>query len=352
MKKRCTQCCQENASSAVVCGFCLEPFPKASLSLIKTIDTNQGGQLTHTDTADIEAALKDMVLVSVVSQKEHSVVYSAENVLTKERYVVKVQHYEAQKDRVFFLERNRQLQKIQHPSVMRVVQFGALPDGRVFVVSEPLTGMSLRAYMKRKGRLSVGKVTALGCQLAAALEIVHSTGLTHGNLRPENIYLREVDGRPVVTLLGFRGKKTKLAEYSSPEQVTEKILSPKSDLYSLGAILFEMLTGRLPFLAKDLNELLTMQSEEHPPKPSALVSDVPSILDAIILCCLEKHPDDRPKSADALKTMLSATLDLNPRSIMRPQRHLSTKSNIAAPLVYALLGGLVACAIFAVMFFR
>lgn len=307
MKKRCSVCGQESEASFNTCSSCLTPFKETPISQVRTIRNKQESLKSNPRAIELEAALKNIILLSVISQKEKSTVYLAEDPLSKEKRAVRVSSYSLPEERQRFLENAAQLQRLNHHGTPTLYQYGTLPSGRVFMVSECITGQSLRAYVKERRKISPIKAAAIGGQILVALEVIHKAGMLHRNLRPENIYLRELHGQKVVTLIGFgvtRDPSNEAPDYFSPEQARGESLDVRADLYSLGGVLFEMIAGRLPFLAGSAAELLEMQREEQPPAPSTLVSDLPRRLDEVLLRCLEKHPEDRPVSAAVLKDQL------------------------------------------------
>jgi serine/threonine protein kinase len=346
MKKRCFVCGQESAASFNTCSACLTPFIDTSLSQVRTLRDKQDFLKSNSRAIELEAALKDLTLLSVISQKEKSIVYLAQHLSSKTKFAVRVSSYTTEEQRQRSLNNTIILEKLQHSAAPRIYQHGVLSLGRVFVVSEYITGQSLRAYIKQRRQLSPTKATAIGGQILLALDVVHKVGILHQNLRPENIYLREFEGRKVVTLLGFGVSQDidlKSPGYLSPEQVMGEGLDVRSDLYSLGVVLFEMITGRLPFLAKSVAELLSMQREEQPPLPSTLVRDLPRRLDEVLSRCLEKHRDDRPVNAITLKEQLLNALHSSPMVYRSPQSKQIKKIETARPwLLVVLVFGILA----------
>ena len=315
MRKRCGVCGQESEISFNTCSACLAPFIDTPISQVRTLRNKQESLKSNARAIELEAALCDTTLLSVLSQKEQSTVYLAMHQPSKEKRAVRVSHYTNEGERQRFLSTAALLGRLEHPALPKLHQHGTLPSGRVFMVCEYITGQSLRAYVKEKRQISPTKAAAIGGQILVALDVLHQAGGLHGNLRPENIYLREVQGQKVVTLLGFGvGQEVGVESpsYLSPEQARGEALDVRADLYSLGVVLFEMMTGRLPFLASSLPELLAMQREEQPPAPSSLVPGLPRRLDEVLLRCLEKHRDDRPVSAQVFKSQLLDALHSAP----------------------------------------
>ena len=338
MKKYCPLCCGECEASTTMCGFCLAPFPDKGITRIpkKAISNNSL-------VAEIESTLKGVTLVAVLSQKEKATVYLAESPTSKEKFAVKVVTSPTREERQHLLEAVGLLQKIQHPGVAKIHQYGHLSFG-VFIQSEYLVGRSLHSYVKEKGRLSPTKAAAIIGQVLTGLAVLHKAGILHRNLRPENIYLRDVQGDPVATLLGFSSEREPLENlnYASPEQL-EGNVGPRSDLYSLGAIFFELITGRLPFIAQSTEELRAMIRDEVPPAPSALGLQLATKLEETLLRSLEKHHQDRPATATDFSEQILANIapPLSPKAGNLPAPKLQQRWRSAAVVLGVFFAGFV-----------
>ncbi|WP_244225093.1 serine/threonine-protein kinase, partial [Corallococcus sicarius] len=216
----------------------------------------------------------------------------------------------------------RAVNAIRHRGIIDIFGFGQLPDGRQYIVMEYLDGQPLDAILSEKGRLPVMEALALLEEVLAALGAAHGAGVVHRDLKPSNIFLvRQPDGSRYVKLLDFglakRGEgptgrtaqtRTDMVvgtpEYMAPEQARGQSVGPMTDLYAMGVVTFEMVTGRLPFIGSSPVDLLMKHVEARPPRPSEFVSDLPPAVDAFILQMLTKDPETRPNSADALRQHL------------------------------------------------
>ncbi len=203
------------------------------------------------------------------------------------------------------------LKKLTHPSIARCYG-GGLEGSQAYLAYDLVRGEPLTHQLERRGRIAWEQVVAWGKQLCGALAQAHELGLLHLDLTPDKLIIAE-DGRIVVT--DFRLDRTQnplcasslirtpeRVSYQSPEQVQQAPLTNKADLYSLGCILFAMLTGyppcgRGPF--KDVQELAAAQIEGIPPHVTTVVLDCPVWLDAIVDQLLQKDPAKRPHSAGA-----------------------------------------------------
>jgi serine/threonine protein kinase len=216
----------------------------------------------------------------------------------------------------------RAVNAIRHRGIIDIFGFGQVPDGRQYIVMEFLDGQALDAVLAEKNRLPVQEVLSILDEVLAALASAHGAGVVHRDLKPSNIFLvRQPDGSRYVKVLDFglakrgpspnsRSAQTRTdmvvgtPEYMAPEQAQGHEVGPMTDLYALGVVTFEMVTGRLPFIGSSPVDLLIKHVQERPPRPSEFVSDLPPALDAFILQMLTKDPETRPGSADALRQQL------------------------------------------------
>jgi eukaryotic-like serine/threonine-protein kinase len=215
--------------------------------------------------------------------------------------------------------------RINHPHVVQITDF-LEPDGQHpthALVMELLEGISLADLLAEKGRLEPQRLLAIVAQICDGLAAVHGAGFAHRDLKPENVFLAERDGsQDFVKLLDFglvkivrndgchatmtvEGTFLGSPAYTSPEQAAGKEVDHRTDIYALGVMLFELVTGRLPFEAQGIREMLTMQITAPPPHlPDEIVtSDLGQALDAIVQACLAKEPAERVLSAAQLADM-------------------------------------------------
>ena len=249
---------------------------------------------------------------------------------------------------------------IVHRSVCRVYDIGEY-NGETFLTMEYIDGEDLAALLRRIRRLPSDKVTDIARQLCGALAAAHANGILHRDLKPANVM---IDSRGDIRLTDFgiaveeaRADRRIVGTpaYMSPEQIAGAALNPRSDLYSLGALLYELLTGQPPFRAASIAELLAMQRESQPIRPSEVVTGVDPQLEQAILHALEKNPADRPPSAlalagelpgvDPLAVAAEAGITAPPESVAsaRAASGLTSRTAIGALIaVVVLLGGIVA----------
>jgi predicted Ser/Thr protein kinase len=199
--------------------------------------------------------------------------------------------------------------QVTHPAVCRVYDIGE-HGGQHFLTMEYVDGEDLASLLRRIGRLPVEKALEIARALAAAVAAAHQKGVLHRDLKPSNIML---DGQGRVRVMDFglaarpgegEGVIAGTPSYMSPEQFDGRGVSPRSDVYALGLILFELLTGRRPLQADSFEQWALRHRTVPPPPPSSLVPDLDPALDALVLRCLAKAPDDRPASALAVAAAL------------------------------------------------
>jgi serine/threonine-protein kinase len=223
---------------------------------------------------------------------------------------------EADADRTGRFRREAQiLSKIQHPAVPRILDSGV--DGnRLFFVTELIDGRDLKLLIQERGPWPVAEATALTATVAEALAAAHALGIVHRDVKPSNIMVAS-DGSPRLLDFGLaRGRGIDMATltktgmvigtpaYMSPEQFQSLAADERSDVYSLGVVLFEVLTGRLPFTAPTPMALAVKHLMEPVPEPRALRPELPVWLDRLVLRCLEKEPARRFATAAAVAAEL------------------------------------------------
>ena len=205
----------------------------------------------------------------------------------------------------------RVARQVSHPNVCRIYDIGQ-EAGQHFISMEYIDGEDLSSLLRRIGRLPSDKALEIARQMCAGLAAAHEKGVLHRDFKPANVML---DGQGKVRIADFglaRGaedaRDPKTIEgtpaYMAPEQFAGKGESIKSDLYSLGLVLYELFTGKPTFKAPTVSELARMHREANPTNPSTLVTDLDPIVERVILRCLEKDPALRPASALAVSAAL------------------------------------------------
>ncbi|MCX6568475.1 MAG: serine/threonine-protein kinase, partial [Candidatus Aminicenantes bacterium] len=203
----------------------------------------------------------------------------------------------------------RLARKIIHKNVCRMHDLHE-EKGAHFITMEYVAGEDLKSFIRRAAPLNIGKAVFIARQVAEGLAEAHKLGVIHRDLKPQNIMI-DKDGNArimdfgIARLVGAKGitggnVMIGTPDYMSPEQAEGKEADPRTDLYSLGIVLFEMLTGRLPFEGETPLSIAVKQKSEAPPDPRTLNPQIPEDLDRIILKCLEKPREKRYRSAEEL----------------------------------------------------
>jgi eukaryotic-like serine/threonine-protein kinase len=225
-----------------------------------------------------------------------------------------------------FLDEARAVNLIHHPHIVDIFAFGDLPGQRPYFVMEYLDGESMADAIERN-RLRPDEIRHLLRQMCSALVATHQVGIVHRDLKPENIWIaRPAHGDSYVKLLDFGIAKladptrTNLTQtgavmgtplYMSPEQCMGRPVDLRTDIYSMGVLLFRIFTGRHPFIGTVTTELALKHVIEPPPVPST-IRPLPPDLDRLILDCLAKEPERRPADAQILCTRIEQALDAWP----------------------------------------
>lgn len=219
----------------------------------------------------------------------------------------------------------RAMTLLRHPNTVRVFDYGRTADGLWYYVMELLEGETLSALVKREGPMAPARAVAVVEQAARALGEAHAAGVVHRDLKPENLFVTRLGGESdFIKVLDFGVAKVVAPDaenpdltsdnallgtpaFMAPEQVSGDATDARSDVYALGAVLFYVLTGKKVFSAATISALLVKHMHEAPPAPSSLNPAVGPGLDALVLRCLAKSPDERfadgGKLAEALRTV-------------------------------------------------
>ncbi|MEO8875483.1 MAG: serine/threonine-protein kinase, partial [Polyangiaceae bacterium] len=315
---------------------------------------------------------------SVIGQGAMGTVYRAKQVALEKVVAIKVMHRSPRtssggtppggsdpdermsSDAMFaarFLREAKAASRIDHPNSLRVIDFGEEPDGILYMAMEFLDGRDLFTVIRDDFPLPTPRIVTLMLQALAAIAVAHEMGVVHRDMKPENIMVMrgtDDEGNPkdVVKVCDFgiakitarqtdlresqQGAGPKLTtaglvvgtpEYMSPEQGRGETLDARSDLYSIGVIMFQLMTGRLPFEAETALGVVLKHVTDAPPRPSDLAPNVDPRLEAICLRAMQKKPDDRYQTARTMRAELrgldeasTGLVSLRAREPSYPQR--------------------------------
>jgi|GEM_PF-1850706 len=231
-----------------------------------------------------------------------------------------------------FIRDAQAAQELKHPNIAQVFDIGKLDDGSVYAVTELLDGQSLATVIQEEGRISAGRAVHVACQVSRALGTAHESGIIHRDFKPSNIVLvahdgdldfvkvvdfgicSHVDNEPSMTS-STQELIVGSPDYMAPEQAAGAEADPASDVYALGSVLFEMLTGRLPFKGRNAIDVLIQKGARDAPRVADIAPDAPDGLSEVIAACLARRPEDRPKSMRVLEVELLRALDTKPRPV-------------------------------------
>ncbi len=257
-------------------------------------------------------------LEEVVGSGGMASVYRAHDQMLERPVAVKILHeqYVSDEEAVERFQREaRSAAQLAHPNIVTVIDRGE-DDGRPYIVFEYVEGENLKQLVAREGALPVGMVIDLGIQIAQALEAAHERGVVHRDVKPQNVLLAE-EGRVKVTDFGIAHSRGTVgltltgtimgtSDYIAPEQAKGEPAGEGSDIYSLGVVLYELLTGRVPYEAE--SPVAVAMRHVHDPVPSVRSTrpEVPPRLDACVRRALAKEPRDRFASMSDLIAELEA----------------------------------------------
>jgi eukaryotic-like serine/threonine-protein kinase len=274
---------------------------------------------------------------AIIGQGGMGVVYRATHIHIDTEYAVKVLNPELVSNQTA-IERFRLEAKaagrIRHPNAVQVTDFGITPEGVVYLVMELLAGSSLRKLLDETAPFRVERVREILLQICGAVEAAHHKGIIHRDLKPDNILVSQSNGQETIKVLDFGIAKLKeqaafpalkapltqagtligTPEYMSPEQCQGHALDPRADVYSIGVMLYEMLSGQLPFSGTGTIDIVFKHLYEPVRPLRELVPELPSAVEDVVLRALQKAPEQRQASAAQLSAEFRSATGAEPRA--------------------------------------
>ena len=269
-------------------------------------------------------------IVRVLGEGGMGTVYLAEHPMIGKRVAVKMLRPDLGTDPGLvsrFFQEAKAVNEIRHPNIVDISDFGHTDDGIVYFVMELLEGKSMRDRLSEYGPMPIEQAITTARQVIDALAAAHRVGIIHRDLKPDNIFLvadPQVPGAFRAKLFDFGvaklvGDKQKQVShktidgavvgtpfYMSPEQALCHEVGAAADIYAMGVVMFEMLTAQVPFRSEQLVLLLNAILKQPAPPPSKLRPEIPPWLDRLVLRCLEKDPEARPRSMEEVSKVLGA----------------------------------------------
>src|SRR3954471_4055677 len=295
--------------------------PRLSQTMSSTSDIDAGERVLA---EQLQAALApSFVLIRRLGAGGMGIVYLARDPALKRPVAVKLMAPERAADpeaRARFEREAEAVAAISHPNVVAVYSVGELPSGIPYLVMQYVEGMSMAERLKAEGPLDLGTAKQVMGQVASALEAAHRKGIIHRDIKAANILWDDASGRALVSDFGiaailersFDGETLRLTQtgmmvgtpaYMSPEQFLGEQVTEKTDVYSLGLLGYELLTGEGPYLISSPRQLPAAHLRDAPRKLSAMRPDVETELESLLAKCLEKTAELRP-SAEELSRRL------------------------------------------------
>jgi serine/threonine protein kinase/tetratricopeptide (TPR) repeat protein len=332
---QCTNCGYENQASAASCVKCATPFPGSDLTLAGSTETTPSSSFTQAPSAAPSSATPAVIEVGSVVGNRFEIlqllgeggmgaVYKAHDRELERNVALKLIRTELARNPEI-LQRFKQeiilARQITHRNVIRIFDIGQA-DGHKYITMEYLEGRDLRAVLREKGKLPPEEAAKIVLQICRALEAAHGEGVIHRDLKPQNIML-DANGRAYVMDFGIArsaylpgmtqtGALVGTPEYMSPEQAKGEKLDERSDLFSLGVILYELLTGTSPYHSDTPLATLWRRIQEKAKPLSEVDPTIPKPLSDIVAKALEIDPGNRFASAAEFAQNLESWLGISP----------------------------------------
>ncbi|MEO8649621.1 MAG: bifunctional serine/threonine protein kinase/MFS transporter [Acidobacteriota bacterium] len=301
-------------------------------------------------------------IIGLVGKGGMGEVYKAEDIKLSQMVALKFLPDRYQNDSAAlerFHAEVRNARQVSHVNVCRVFDIGEI-DGRHFLSMEFVDGDDLSELLTRVGRFTSERAVEISRQLCVGMEAIHKAGILHRDFKPANIII-DKKGVARITDFGIAGIEAEISKdeirsgtpaYMSPEQITGKQVTTRSDIYALGLVIYEIFTGKQAFIADNVIELIKKHQTETPTNPSEIVKGIDPLVESVIAQCLEKDPKDRPQTAlqvamalpggNPLQIALDAGQTPSPEMVAASPKKGALRTVIAAGLLGLILLGIIA----------
>ena len=313
MGNRCSKCQFDNPPDTLYCGKCATPLPPSeeiSVSHTKTLEIPVEELTTGSTFAGRYQIIEEL------GKGGMGKVYKVHDTEIKEKVALKLLNPEIASDEKTierFRNEIRLARRIAHKNVGRMFDLGKA-EGTYFITMEYVPGQDLKGLIRQSGQLAVGTTISIAKQVCEGLSEAHRLGVVHRDLKPSNIMVDKEGNARIMDFGIARSLKAKgitgagmmigTPEYMSPEQVEGKEVDQRSDIYSLGVVLYEMVTGQVPFEGDTPLSIAVKHKTESPPDPKDLNAQIPEDLSRVILKCLEKDKERRYQTAGEVQSEL------------------------------------------------
>lgn len=356
-----TVICWDDSPACAKCGLVVGPGIENC--------PNDGTQLVS-DEGGIDSAIREKYeFVERLASGGMSVVYKARHLLIHNIVAIKLLNSKLESDpgslKRFQLEATA-ISRLKHPNIVGVIDFGMLSHGKAYLVMDYIEGQTLSQLIKDKAPLPASQAIPLAIQIADAVAHAHEHGILHRDLKPSNVII-EISGNAKLVDFGIakiceeNSDSPKLTQtgdvfgspsYMSPEQCKGNVLDGRSDIYSLGCLFYEMLTGHPPFQGTNPLQIMYKHVDCEPGSISTVLPVFDPNLDAAVMKMLAKNPDDRYSSMEEVKLALEAVLTgaaANPKKLKRSRSNEAKRMRLLASLGLTAVS-LAGCAYFGFFF--
>jgi len=311
---KCPKCNSDNPDTLKFCGECgtkLDLSDDAQISFTKTLETPREELTRGTLFADRYEIIEEL------GKGGMGKVYRVEDAKTKEEIALKLIKPEIASDKKTIDRFRNELttaRKIRHKNICGMYDLDE-DRGVYYITMEYVLGQNLKGLIRQTGKLAISTVISIAKQICEGLSEAHKLGVVHRDIKPNNIMIDKGGNARIMDFGIARSLETKgitgagvmigTPEYMSPEQVEGKEVDQRSDIYSLGVILYEMVTGKLPFEGDTPLSIAMKHKSEPPPNPKELNVQIPEDLSNLILSCMEKDKEKRYQTAEELLSELT-----------------------------------------------